>query len=172
MCGALVDNSALDEDEDSKKKEEGHIPQPFLEDHFEPLEWTHVLATLDACTNEAAQIKFYGKEGHAIQITTLNMIKVHCPKEPEKVSIAYHKLEEILVWDKNLSKGDLEGTRYDASSEKSDDERKLKKTKEGPTRSGRKLKTRRPGLCVSRDKKSNKDMGIQEEHQTPSVATK
>ena len=43
-----------------------YCPKPFLEDQFKPLEWTHVLATLDVCTNEATQIKFCDEEGHEI----------------------------------------------------------------------------------------------------------
>ena len=67
MCGALVSKSTLDdEDEDSKTEDECYILKPVLEDQFEPLEWTHGLATLDVCTNEATQIKFCEKEGYTI----------------------------------------------------------------------------------------------------------
>ena len=57
MCGAF-DQGSLDEDHyihhramDNKE----YVPEPFPEELFEPLEWTHILATLDVCTNEITQ---------------------------------------------------------------------------------------------------------------------
>ena len=44
----------LDGDEEEKSIKDYYIPKPFLEDQFDPLKWTHILATLDVCTNEVA----------------------------------------------------------------------------------------------------------------------
>ena len=114
------------------------------------------MAALDVCTNKVTQIKFCDEEGHDIQITTWNMIKVHYLEGSKVVLAAYHKLKEILAWDIALSKGEYKGTEYDASLEKSDDELKLKETKEGHTRSGGKWKKKKPNFLATRDKKRKK----------------
>ena len=41
---------------------------------FEPLKWTHVLATLDFCTNKAVPIKFCDEEGHDLIIIPIKCL--------------------------------------------------------------------------------------------------
>ena len=68
MCGDF-DQGSLDENHCIHHRamdEKEYIPKPFLEDLFEPLEWTHVLATLDVCTNKITQTQFCDEEGNDI----------------------------------------------------------------------------------------------------------
>ena len=172
MCGAVVCNSNLGNDEDSNIEDECYILEAFLDYQFEPLEWTHLLATLE-CTNEAIQVKFCNEEGHGIQVTSLNMIKVHYPQELGVVQAAYHKLvKKFLCGIKLYWKEIIEEIVYDASLEKSDDKLKHKGNKKGQTGGRRKLGTKKLNLLTSRSKKIKKDTGTQEESQTPCVTNK
>ena len=57
MCGAF-DQGSLDVNHcihHRSMDDKEYVPEPFSEDLFEPLEWTHVLATLDVCTNKITQ---------------------------------------------------------------------------------------------------------------------
>ena len=49
MCRASKNEEESDDD---------YILEPFLEDQFEPLEWSHVLATLDVCINKVVPTQF------------------------------------------------------------------------------------------------------------------
>ena len=44
--------------------DEVYILEPFPKDKLEPLEWTHILATLDVCTNEGVPTQFCEKESY------------------------------------------------------------------------------------------------------------
>ena len=57
MCGASK-NGSQEEAKERNLSDDYYIPKPFLEDQFEPLEWSHILATLDVCTNEHISTPF------------------------------------------------------------------------------------------------------------------
>ena len=43
-----------------------YTPKPFPKDLFKPLEWTHILAILDVCTNKITQMQLCDKDGNDI----------------------------------------------------------------------------------------------------------
>ena len=68
MCGAS-DQGSLHPDECvfyRPIEDEAYMPEPFPEEEFEPLEWSHLLATLDVCTSEKTPTKFYDENGYDI----------------------------------------------------------------------------------------------------------
>ena len=53
--------------------DDAYVPIPFPEEKMEPLEWKHVLATLDVCTLSHG-IKFCDEDGY--DIVPIRMLKV------------------------------------------------------------------------------------------------
>ena len=81
-----------------------------MEDLFEPLEWTHILATLDVCTNEITQTQFCDEEGNAIiPLCTLTVcyndntcpLKDQPSTEADNIPLNHVRNEEISVWDRD-----------------------------------------------------------------------
>lgn len=73
--------------------DESYIPTPFPEEKMEPVEWRHVLATLNVCTLNH-RIKFCDEEGY--DIMPILMIR----------TINHHTLNEGSIEDLTLSCGD------------------------------------------------------------------
>ena len=130
MCGAL-DHGSLDENQcihNQAMIDKDYVPKPFLEDLFEPLEWTHILATLDVCTKKITQTQFCDEEGNdIIPLCTLEVCYDSdiCPLEDQPTTEAsdiplnYVGNGEILVWDKDSDNDKSSTQTYDASSESS-----------------------------------------------------
>ena len=130
MCGAF-DQGSLDEDHcihhrAMDKKE--YVLEPFPKELFEPLEWTHILATLDVCTNKITQTQFCDEEGNDIIPLCTLMVCYNdntCPPknqpsiEADNIPLNHVRSEEILVWDKYLGDERNSTQTYDASSESS-----------------------------------------------------
>lgn len=67
--------------------DEAYIPIPFQEEELEPVEWNHVLATLDVCTLNHG-IKFCDEDGY--DIIPIKMVQV-LNKPRVKAQIAAQK---------------------------------------------------------------------------------
>ena len=69
--------------------DKGYKPVPFNEEQFEPVEWSHVLATLDTCTLNHG-IKFCDEEGY--DIIPIKMVQVlNGPREKAPVAVQKRK---------------------------------------------------------------------------------
>ena len=128
MCGAS-DQGSLDEDRcihhqamDNKE----YVPESFTEDLSKPLEWNHILATLDVCTNNITQTQFCDEEGNdIIHLCTLEVCydSNTCPPKDQPtteagdISLNYIKNGEISIWDKDSDDDKSSIQTYDASSE-------------------------------------------------------
>ena len=65
MCGASK-NGSQKETKERGFNDDYYILEPFLEDLFKPLQWSHILATLDVCTNEVVPTQFCDEQGYGI----------------------------------------------------------------------------------------------------------
>ena len=76
MCGVSDIDNLLKEQCDLNRDtpDDAYVPEPFLEDEFEPIEWRGILATLDVCVNEMTPTIFCDEEGY--DIIPICMIKV------------------------------------------------------------------------------------------------
>ena len=107
-----------------------YVPKPFPKNLFEPLEWTHVLATLDVCMNKITKTQFCDEEGNdIIPLCTLEVCydsDTCLPKdqptttEASYIPINYIKNGEILVCNKDANNDKSSIQTYDASSELSE----------------------------------------------------
>ena len=69
--------------------DKGYKPVPFNEEKFEPVEWSHVLATLDTCTLNHG-IQFCDEEGY--DIIPIKMVQVlNDPREKAPVAAQKRK---------------------------------------------------------------------------------
>ena len=123
MSWASCCGSSQGEDEDKKSLEQCFILEPFPKDQLRPLKWTHILATLDVCINEATQKSLYDKDGHDLKEVSLNMLQAQISWEIETIQTAYHRAEEILVCDKSSLDEDGREIMYDASLKLSNKEK-------------------------------------------------
>lgn len=74
VCGASRTSIVTDGSEWCKDvMDEAYVPIPFSEEKLEPLQWKHVLATLDVCTLNHG-IKFCDEEGY--DIVPICMVRV------------------------------------------------------------------------------------------------
>ena len=66
MCGASNTDSLLKEQYALNRDvpDDAYIPEPFLEDEFEPIEWRGILTTLDVCVNQKTPTIFCDEEGY------------------------------------------------------------------------------------------------------------
>ena len=107
-------------------QDDGYIPEPFPEDEFEPLEWTHILATLDICTNEIVESQFCDEEGFDVQ--PILMVRALLPPdqlEPieSNESVGVNRIEpEISVWDKSEEEVASSDVDYNPSSDSSENQ--------------------------------------------------
>ena len=72
--------------------DEGYKPVPFNEEKFEPVEWSHVLATLDVCTLNHG-IQFCDEEGY--DIIPIKMVQV-LDEPGEKAPVAAQKRKKDM----------------------------------------------------------------------------
>ena len=128
MCGASKQGSLMEGDciHDMPLNDSKYFLEPFLEDKFEPFEWTHILAILAICTNKITQTQFCNEEGH--DIIPLCMVS-NCLQEPvetklEKIILENEETLVNLIHKNKISTCDLDSSEdktklsmYDASSE-------------------------------------------------------
>ena len=81
MCGASDQGSLHQEDCVLYRpiEDEAYMPEPFPEEEFEPLEWSHLLATLDVFTLEEIPTKFYDENGYDI----MPIMMINCVQEKQ-----------------------------------------------------------------------------------------
>ena len=128
MCGEFDQGSLAKEDciQERPLNDPKYFPKPFLEDKFEPFEWTHILATLFICTNEITQTQFCDEDGNGIiplcmviscfqELPTTNLEKA-VPKI-EEIPLNLIHSNEISTWDKGSSEEETKPKMYDASLE-------------------------------------------------------
>ena len=79
------------------------FPSPFPEEKLEPVEWKHVLATLDVCTLRHG-IKFCDEDGYDIvPIRMLKVIETH--DDPTQAPTVEHlSLDEVFIEDITTSR--------------------------------------------------------------------
>ena len=124
MCGASEQGSLAEEECIQKRplNDPEYFLEPFLEDKFEPFEWTHILATLSICTNKLTQTQFCDKEGN--DIVPLCMVNGNFQKqsnsnfeetipETKKSPINHIHNNEISTWDKESSEEETKQKSYD-----------------------------------------------------------
>lgn len=97
-CGASECNSQ-DKKEwkgDRSYEDSDYVPEPFLEELLEPLEWIQILATLDVCVNETTPTKFCDDEGY--DIIPFNMVRptLEEPHSGDERDRQTQKLEEQI----------------------------------------------------------------------------
>ena len=68
MCGASEHGSLAEEERIHERplNDPEYFPKLFLEEKFEPFEWTHILATFSICTNEITQNQLCDEGGNDI----------------------------------------------------------------------------------------------------------
>ena len=128
MCGASEQGSLAEEEciQERPLNDPEYFPKPFLEDKFEPFEWTHILATLSICTNKITQTQFCDENGNEIislcmmnscfqELSTTKSEKAI--PETEETPLNLIRNNEISTWDKDSSEEETKPIIYDASLE-------------------------------------------------------
>ena len=83
MCGASK-NGSQEEAQKRELSDKYYIPAPFPKDLFEPLEWSHILAMLDVCTNEAISTQFCDNKGYDLE--SMNTIIFALMEEEDEIT--------------------------------------------------------------------------------------